>query len=86
MEKGLNIPVLDIPRIVIVGGGFAGLKLAKGINSRRLKDAGYGESRPIASNTNEDGSDNPEGRALNRRTEFEIIGELSEDEYLPEQD
>lgn len=59
--------------------------IEKGIDSRRLKDAGYGESLPIASNTNEDGSDNPEGRALNRRTEFEIIGELSEDEYLPEQ-
>lgn len=60
--------------------------ISKGIDSRRLKDAGYGESRPIAPNTMEDGSDNPEGRALNRRTEFEIIGELSEDEYLPEQD
>lgn len=60
--------------------------IEKGIDSRRLKDAGYGESRPIAPNTNEDGSDNPDGRALNRRTEFEIIGELSEDEYLPEQD
>ena len=60
--------------------------ISKGIDSRRLRDAGYGESRPIAPNTNEDGSDNPEGRALNRRTEFEIIGELSEDEYLPEQD
>ncbi len=33
MDKGLNIPVLDIPRVVIVGGGFAGLKLAKGISS-----------------------------------------------------
>ncbi|MCB0754177.1 MAG: NAD(P)/FAD-dependent oxidoreductase [Flavobacteriales bacterium] len=30
----MNIPVLDIPRVVIVGGGFAGLKLAKGINSK----------------------------------------------------
>ena len=29
MEKGLYVPVLDIPRIVIVGGGFAGLKLTK---------------------------------------------------------
>ena len=60
--------------------------ISKGIDSKRLKDAGYGESKPIAPNTNADGSDNPEGRALNRRTEFEIIGELSEDEYLPEQD
>src|SRR5947208_4938033 len=28
---------------------------------------GYGEDNPIASNTNADGSDNPAGRALNRR-------------------
>ena len=34
MENGLNIPTLDVPRIVIVGSGFAGLKLAKGIDSR----------------------------------------------------
>jgi OOP family OmpA-OmpF porin len=60
--------------------------ISNGIDSRRLTDAGYGESKPIAANENPDGSDNPEGRALNRRTEFEIIGELSEDEYLPEQD
>lgn len=60
--------------------------ISKGVDARRLKDAGYGESRPIAANENPDGSDNPDGRALNRRTEFEIIGELSEDEYLPEQD
>ena len=30
----MNIPVRDIPRVVIVGSGFAGLKLAKGIDSR----------------------------------------------------
>ncbi len=29
----LNIPTLDLPRVVIIGGGFAGLKLAKGIDS-----------------------------------------------------
>lgn len=60
--------------------------ISKGIMAKRLVAKGYGETKPIAANTNEDGSDNPDGRALNRRTEFEIIGELAEDEYLPEQD
>lgn len=44
-----------------------------GIDEFRLRSKGYGEKKPIAPNTNEDGSDNPEGRALNRRTEFTII-------------
>ena len=35
---------------------------------------GYGKTQPIAPNTNADGSDNPEGRQLNRRTEFKVIG------------
>jgi NADH dehydrogenase len=30
----LNIPTIDLPRVVIIGGGFAGLKLAKGVDSR----------------------------------------------------
>lgn len=34
---------------------------------------GYGESKPIGSNTNPDGSDNPEGRAKNRRVEIKIL-------------
>jgi len=34
---------------------------------------GYGESKPVASNTNPDGSDNPEGRAKNRRVEIKIL-------------
>src|SRR5690606_4992878 len=38
--------------------------------SRLVGPIGYGESRPIAPNTNSDGSDNPEGRAKNRRTEL----------------
>ena len=40
--------------------------------SRMVGPNGYGESRPIAPNTNEDGSDNPEGRAQNRRTELNV--------------
>jgi len=37
-----------------------------------LGPTGYGESRPIAPNTNPDGTDNPEGRARNRRTELDV--------------
>ncbi|MBW8049992.1 MAG: OmpA family protein [Cytophagales bacterium] len=44
-----------------------------GIEKERLEAVGYGETKPIAPNENPDGSDNPEGRQLNRRTEFEII-------------
>jgi len=44
-----------------------------GIDAGRLVGpVGYGESRPIAPNTNADGSDNPEGRARNRRTELNV--------------
>lgn len=38
-----------------------------GIPSSRMKSAGYGETRPMATN------DTPEGRQLNRRTEFEVL-------------
>lgn len=44
----------------------------RGIESNRMVGVGYGESRPIAINTNEDGSDNEEGRAMNRRIELKI--------------
>lgn len=47
--------------------------IKKGINPTRLQAKGYGETQPIAANQNEDGSDNPEGRKLNRRTEFRIL-------------
>ena len=40
--------------------------------SRLVGPTGYGESRPIAPNTNDDGSDNPDGRAKNRRTELNV--------------
>jgi outer membrane autotransporter protein len=46
---------------------------AHGIGANRLAGpTGYGESRPIAPNTNPDGTDNPEGRARNRRTELDV--------------
>ena len=48
----------------------------KGVDRKRLKAKGFGESKPIAPNTNPDGSDNPEGRQKNRRTEFRVIGEI----------
>ena len=57
-----------------------------GIPSDRLTAKGYGESEPIALNTNPDGSDNVEGRQLNRRTEFKIIGEIENLEYLDAED
>jgi outer membrane protein OmpA-like peptidoglycan-associated protein len=45
----------------------------KGISKDRLQAKGYGETKPIAPNQNPDGSDNEEGRQLNRRTEFKIL-------------
>ena len=37
-----------------------------------LDATGYGETKPVAPNENPDGSDNPAGRALNRRVEIYI--------------
>ena len=45
----------------------------KGISPERLTAKGYGETQPIARNTNPDGTDNPTGRDKNRRTEFKIL-------------
>lgn len=53
----------------------------KGVSENRLVPKGFGEERPAADNTQPDGSDNPEGRALNRRVEFKIVdGTLGFDE------
>jgi outer membrane protein OmpA-like peptidoglycan-associated protein len=40
-----------------------------GISSARLSIEGLGASEPVADNANPDGSDNPDGRARNRRVE-----------------
>lgn len=46
---------------------------SNGIDAGRLVGPnGYGKTRPIAPNTNPDGSDNPQGRAQNRRTELNV--------------
>ncbi len=42
---------------------------SKGIDPRRITAMGYGEDRPLASN-----DDEQEGRELNRRVEFKVIG------------
>ncbi len=47
--------------------------IQRGISPDRMVAKGYGELRPIARNTNPDGTDNPEGRQKNRRTEFKIL-------------
>ncbi|MFO7869751.1 MAG: OmpA family protein [Bacteroidales bacterium] len=52
--------------------------IKKGISKERLRAKGYGETKPIAPNTNPDGSDNPKGREKNRRTEFRVIGTLQQ--------
>jgi outer membrane protein OmpA-like peptidoglycan-associated protein len=63
-----------------------------GIAPDRLVAKGYGESKPIARNTNPDGTDNPVGRQKNRRTEFKILEigvipkSLTDDEPIDEED
>lgn len=47
--------------------------IQRGISPDRLVAKGYGENKPIARNTNPDGTDNPRGRDKNRRTEFKIL-------------
>ncbi|MEW6299327.1 MAG: OmpA family protein, partial [Thermodesulfobacteriota bacterium] len=46
--------------------------VAKGVAAERLATVGRGEGQPIAPNTNPDGTDNPEGRAMNRRAELKV--------------
>ncbi len=47
--------------------------ISRGIDKNRIRARGYGETQPIASNSNPDGSDNPEGRQKNRRTEIKVF-------------
>jgi outer membrane protein OmpA-like peptidoglycan-associated protein len=41
---------------------------SKGIEAKRVTAVGYGETKPIVSNDDEEG-----GRAINRRVEFKVL-------------
>jgi len=46
---------------------------SKGITDERVFAKGYGKTMPIAPNSLPNGQDNPDGRQLNRRTEFTVL-------------
>ncbi|MBN1116483.1 MAG: OmpA family protein [Bacteroidales bacterium] len=60
--------------------------ISKGIPAGRLVPKGYGSTMPVAPNYLPDGSDNPQGREKNRRTEFRIVGSIGgedeDEEYI----
>ena len=56
----------------------------KGIEKERLEAKGMGEIEPIAPNEI-NGKDNPEGRQLNRRTDFKITGTIPGKEIIYQQ-
>ncbi|MBA3648353.1 MAG: OmpA family protein [Chitinophagales bacterium] len=58
---------------------------SKGVTSDRLIAKGYGPTQPVAPNKLKNGKDNPEGRALNRRTEFKIVGSIPGRELIYQQ-
>ena len=39
----------------------------------RMRTKGFGSTQPVAANETEDGKDNPDGRALNRRVEITYV-------------
>jgi outer membrane protein OmpA-like peptidoglycan-associated protein len=49
--------------------------LSKDIPVANTTVKSYGEKAPMAPNKKEDGTDNPDGRQLNRRVEFVVVGE-----------
>jgi OOP family OmpA-OmpF porin len=47
--------------------------IGQGVDAGRLDTVGMGESDPVESNENADGSDNPEGRQANRRVVLKAL-------------
>ncbi|WBO22930.1 OmpA family protein [Sphingomonas abietis] len=60
---------VSLRRARLVATYLAGQGIARG----RMTLVGLGEDRPIAPNAMPDGSDDPVGRARNRRVEIEIV-------------
>ena len=58
--------------------------VSKGIARERFVSSGIGEESNIAINTNPDGTDNPEGRRLNRQVEIKLINNHYNDVRLEE--
>jgi outer membrane protein OmpA-like peptidoglycan-associated protein len=61
---------LSEDRAAVVAQALATL----GVEIDRMTATGFGETEPVAPNTNPDGSDNAEGRQLNRRVEVLVVG------------
>ncbi|MBS1594192.1 MAG: OmpA family protein [Bacteroidetes bacterium] len=57
----------------------------KKISKDRLLPKAYGTSQPVAPNKTPDGKDDPKGRALNRRTEFKIVSELTPEQIAADE-
>lgn len=47
--------------------------IGKGVDADRITTVALGDGRPVAPNVNLDGSDDPAGRARNRRVDIEIL-------------
>lgn len=47
----------------------------RGVAAQRISVQGFGEAYPVAANAYGDGSDNPQGRARNRRVQIVILNE-----------
>ena len=59
-----------------IGAGADAIKkhlVNKGIPKDQIITKAFGQEQPLAPNINPDGSDNPEGRSKNRRTEVKIV-------------
>jgi outer membrane protein OmpA-like peptidoglycan-associated protein len=85
LQEKPDVSVLIEGHTDAVGSGRANLSLSKkraeavrnylmgqGIAAERLHVVGRGESDPLAPNTKTDGSDDPDGRAINRRVELSV--------------